>query len=57
MNLDDPRAEIDALHLQAEDLADLARAHGDPLEANRLRKEARRLVQQAARLRQQIGED
>lgn len=53
--LDDPRAQIDNLHADAEDLRDLARRYpeGSPMRADFLRR-ATRKVQQAARLRAQV---
>lgn len=54
---DDPRAEIERLHQEAEDLADLARYCGDERTASILRGRATRRVRTAARLRALLGED
>lgn len=51
MNYDDTEARIDALHTEAEELADIAKHTDDPKEAARLRKKATRLVREAASLR------
>ena len=55
---DDVVAQIDRLHEEAEDLADLASsvALDDDREAARLRAAATRKVREAARLRAQIDE-
>ena len=44
---------IDALHAEAEELADIANACTDPRKAARYREDAKRKVRQAARLRQE----
>lgn len=54
--LDDVQAQIDALHLEAEDLAaqaEFASTSGGRL---RLKSDAKRKIRQAARLRAQIEE-
>lgn len=50
-----PEQRIDALHAEAEDLADLAKHTDDTEEAARLRKEATALVRRAARIREEEG--
>lgn len=54
-DFDDVRAQIDALHSEAEHLAGMSRVYDDPARAARLRAQASAKVRQAARLREQIG--
>lgn len=56
IDYDNLPAEIERLHDEAEDLADLARNASDPTYAAELREDAKRKVRQAARLRAQIEE-
>lgn len=56
-DFDDVAAQIDRLHEEAEDLADLAKAdHTTAVESARLRAAATRKIREAARLRAQIDE-
>lgn len=49
--------EIERLHMEAEDLADVARHCTDARKASEYREDAKRKIRQAARLRAQIGDD
>ena len=56
IDYDNPAAEIERLHAEAEDLVDLAKYAKDPFYATCLRQDAKRKIRQAARLRAQIDE-
>lgn len=56
IDYDNLEAEIDRLHEEAEDLADLAKHTKSASYAAELREDARRRVRAAARLRAQIEE-
>lgn len=56
IDYDNLPAEIERLHAEAEDLADLAKVVVSPEYADELREDARRKIRAAARLRAQIEE-
>lgn len=51
---DEVAAQIDALHLEAEDLADMARNTPNAARAAEYREDAKRRIRKAARLRAQM---
>lgn len=54
IDYDNIPAEIERLHAEAEDLADLAKTVVSPVYADQLRQDAKRKIRQAARLRSQV---
>lgn len=54
IDYDNLPAEIERLHEEAEDLADVARHCADPRKAAEYREDAKRKIRAAARLRAQI---
>lgn len=54
IDYDDVRRQIEDLHLEAEETADLARATTDPVRRSELLTDAKRMLRKAARLRGQM---
>lgn len=54
IDYDNIPAEIDRLHAEAEDLADLAKSTSSETYAAELRQDAKRKIRAAARLRAQV---